>query len=200
VSVHADSASAADTLGGRDKTSWESYIQNTAKDASESPVIQTGTWYVNNSKNASNMRGDICGGGPGKRYYRAPNKNGYWYSLANLRGSAFFPSIPVAVDSSVISNVRAVTVAIRLSGTWDSGSIAKVYRRKIGDTSNGALIVNKSMSQGGSWRASYTSFTMVPGYEYKFDCYMTRVCGESYDDGYGMAMYATKVVMGAKFK
>jgi hypothetical protein len=127
-------------------------------------------------------------------------ENGYWYSLANLRGSAFFPAIPVAVDSSVISNVRAVTVTIRLSGTWESGSVAKVYRRKKGETNNGTLIVDKSMSAGGSWRASYASFTMVPGYEYKFDCYMTDMCIESYDDGYGMAMYATKVVMGAKFK
>lgn len=197
---HADSASAADSFGGRDKTSWESYIQNTAKSAGESPVIQTGTWYVNNSSNASNMKGSICAGGHNKRIYQAPNKNGYWYSLANLRGSVFFPAIPVAVDSSVISNVRAVTVTIRLSGTWESGSVAKVYRRKKGETNNGTLIVNKSMSAGGSWCASYTSFTMVPGYEYKFDCYMTNMCRESYDDGYGMAMYATKVVMGAKFK
>ncbi len=90
-SSHADSASTADSFGGRDKTSWESYIQNTAKSAGESPIIQTGTWYVNNSSNASNMKGSICAGGHNKRIYQAPNKNGYWYSLANLRGSVFFP-------------------------------------------------------------------------------------------------------------
>lgn len=200
---YATTAGSANSVGGKTWSDIQSYVDSATRNAAASPMVMTGTWYPHNSSTASYTRGYLVAGGHRRRFIHEPNAyySGRWYSIdKNLGSSNWFPTIPRSLDSSIELEVKSIHIGIYLGGTWESGSWAKVYRRPLGDTSGGTLILNDSYPRGGSWRGKWVYFTAVPGYEYKIIAFMPNMCVESYDDGYRVLMAANRVVYAAKFK
>jgi hypothetical protein len=200
---YATTAGSANSVGGKTWSDIQSYVDSATRNAAASPMVMTGTWYPHNSSTASYTRGYLVAGGHRRRFIHEPNAyySGRWYSIdKNLGSSNWFPTIPRSLDSSIELEVKSIRIGIYLGGTWESGSWAKVYRRPLGDTSGGTLILDDSYPRGGSWRGKWVYFTAVPGYEYKIIAFMPNMCVESYDDGYRVLMAANRVVYAAKFK